>query len=155
MLISSKIEAIAKRLSPMATIFEFMCYHLHVAWWLRKWPKWAIRSTSAASPGAWHVRKSPGNVQIRWYRYMSGKKVQKKKCAENIGPASTCWVGLWWPPLTCIHSNNLCCGRGTSCFHTYFVQFYIGIFINKWIITRQLCCNTLMSFAFIRSIIAM
>ena len=41
---SSKIEAISEWHSPMATIFEFICYHVHVAIWQRKWPKWAIGS---------------------------------------------------------------------------------------------------------------
>ena len=65
MLRSSEIEAITKWHWSMATIFEFICYHVHVASWLRKWPKWAIGSTSAADSGAWHVRKSPDNVNIR------------------------------------------------------------------------------------------
>ena len=56
MLRSSEIEAITKWHWSMATIFEFICYHVHVARWLRKWPKWAIGSTSAADSGAWHVR---------------------------------------------------------------------------------------------------
>ena len=42
--------------------------------WLRKWPKWAIGSTLAASPSTWHVRKSPDNAQIQWYWDLSWKK---------------------------------------------------------------------------------
>ena len=61
----------------MATIFEFICYHVHVAGWLWKWLKWAIGSTSAAGPSAWHVWKSPDNVNIRWNRDLSGKKVME------------------------------------------------------------------------------
>ena len=74
MLRSSKIKAIAEWHLSMATIFKFISYHMHVAGWLRKWPKWAIRSTSASRPGAWHVRKSPDNVNIWWYQELSGKK---------------------------------------------------------------------------------
>ena len=42
---NSKIEAIADWHLLMATIFDFICYHVYVAGWLRKWPKWAIGST--------------------------------------------------------------------------------------------------------------
>ena len=103
MLRSSEIEAITEWHWSMATIFEFICYHVHVARWLRKWPKWAIGSTSAAESGAWHVRKSPDNVNIRWYRDLSGKKkVWKRACskppvhvvATKFGPK------LPWPRIT-------------------------------------------------------
>ena len=101
MLRSSKIEAIAEWHWSMATIFEFICYHVHVAGWLRKWPKWAIGSTSAARPCTWHVRKSPDNVNIRWYRYLSGKKVWNssvRKTWDRPPPAnirvSTVWKSL-------------------------------------------------------------
>ena len=97
MLRSSKIKAIAEWHLLMATIFEFIYYHVHVAGWLGKWPKWAIGSTSAARPGTWHVRKSPDNVNI-WYRDLSGKRYGIQ-CPENIGPASTClWGAVSGPP---------------------------------------------------------
>ena len=83
MLRSSKIEAIAEWHLSMATIFEFICYHMHVAGWLRKWPKWAMGSTSAAGLGGWHVRKSPDNVNIRWYRDLSGKKGMEFSVRKN------------------------------------------------------------------------
>ena len=72
----------------MANTFKFICYHVHVAGWLQKCQKCAIGSTAAASPGAWHGRKSPDNVQIRWYWDMSGPV--RNSVAENMGPASTC-----------------------------------------------------------------
>ena len=93
MLRSSEIEAITEWHWSMATIFEFICYHVHVARWLRKWPKWAIGSTSAAESGAWHVRKKRYGIQ----------------CPENIGPAST-WVASplpFPPPLTRSRPNQI------------------------------------------------
>ena len=102
MLRSSKIEAITKWHWSMATIFEFICYHVHVARWLRKWPKWAIGSTSAAESGAWHIRKSPDNVNIRWYRDLSGKKGMEFS-VRKILPASTCLQ----PQRTCTWNLKL------------------------------------------------
>ena len=45
----------------MATIFEFICCHMHVlvAGLLWKWQKWTIGSTSAASLAIWHVGWCP------------------------------------------------------------------------------------------------
>ena len=121
MLRSSKIEAIAERHSSMATIFEFICYHVHVAWWLRKWPKWAIGSTSAARPGAWHVRKIPDNMNIWWYQDLSGKKRYGTLCPENIGQASTWWLSRdhWalepWAHGDHLFSHGLLCEPYCGC----------------------------------------
>ena len=71
---------------------------MHVAGWLRKWPKWAIGSTSAARPGAWHVRKSPDNVNIRWYWDLSGKNGMEfsvRKISDQPPPGE---IALWWMP---------------------------------------------------------
>ena len=100
MLRSSKIEAIpiADWHLLKATIFEFICYHVHVAGWLRKWPKWAVGTTSVFMPGAWHVRKSPDNVNIRWYRDLSGKK----------GMEFSVWKIWDWPPPGPGYTNTTC-----------------------------------------------
>ena len=89
----SKIEGIAEWHLLMATItiFELICYQVHVmqinskndvAGWLRKWPKGAIGSTSAARLGTWHVRKSPDNMNISWYRDLSKKKLWNSVCGK-------------------------------------------------------------------------
>ena len=91
---SSKIEAIAECHSPMATIFEFICYHMHVAGWLRKWPKWAIGSTSAASSGAWRPEKSRQRADPMISVHFR-KKRYRIHCLENIRSASTCSSSIY------------------------------------------------------------
>ena len=62
MLRSSEIEAITEWHWSMATIFEFICYHVHVARWLRKWPKWAIGQLRQLS----RAPDMSGNVRTTW-----------------------------------------------------------------------------------------
>ena len=99
MLPGSKIKAIAEWHLPMSNILEFICWHVHVAGWIRKCPKWAIGSTSAASPGAWHVRRSPDNVQIRWYREHFQKKMVWNSVSEKYGTG----LHLFRPRLCDLH----------------------------------------------------
>ena len=115
MLRGSKIEAIAEWHLSMATIFGFICYHVHVAGWLRKWPKRAIGSISSAGPGVWNVRKSLDNMNIQWYRHMSGKKgmefsvlkiydrppPDQSGAAANFG--NSAHRKIWWPNV----NNNI------------------------------------------------
>ena len=64
--------------------------------WLRKWPKWAIGSTSAAGSGAWHVRKSLENVNNRWYWDLSGKKGMEY-LSSQIGRRHVGLLSRSWP----------------------------------------------------------
>ena len=78
-----------------------------IAGWLRKWPKWAIGSSSAAIPGTEYEyltcpEKSRQRADLMISRHVRVKKRHGIQCPENMGPPSTC---LWhWP-----FSDIQCC----------------------------------------------
>ena len=74
MLRSSEIEAITEWHWSMATIFEFICYHVHVARWLRKWPKWAIGQLRQLS----RAPDMSGKVRSTWISDDIGTCPEKK-----------------------------------------------------------------------------
>ena len=108
----------------MATIFEPICYHVHVAGWLRKWPKWAIGSTSASSPGAWHVRKSPDNGEYPMILGLVRKKRYGIQCLKNIGLASTWLCQILWNSVSRVPWNvtTYSCPRYQFLVHKYSVN---------------------------------
>ena len=131
MLRSSEIEAITEWHWSMATIFEFICYHVHVARWLRKWPKWAIGQLRQLS----RAPDMSGKVRTTWISDDIGTCSEKKVWNSVSGKYRT---SLHLTTVTLkietsirghkpISDRTYICSLGVN-----FMQFIIVIFLSQF-----------------------